>query len=1567
MSLFFFVLGAVNCLAIDGLGTQANPYKISSLADFDRFADPNLAAIYWADGVYTQLENDLNLIGRTSTHALIAPDISSDTDFQGNPYSGSFDGKDHTIYNLTIEVAGDLIEDANDYLGLFGKIDGATAEIKNLTLDSATVTGGHYSQNIGMLCGYNQSGTISYCQATGNVNGGYSAGICGYNHSGTISNCSADVTITDGKMSGGICGSNFYGVIDHCTAIAHVSGELYSWYLSGLCAWNAFSTISNSSAAATIVGGDDAHYMSGLCSYNHLSTIENCYVTGSVTGGSTGDYLGGLCSRNVSGTIANCYSTASVAGKGYSKFIGGFCGVVDTGTISNCYATGEVSYWPETKLYGSFCSKNYNGSINNCYWNKETSGLPYSSGGWARTSAQMKQEATYISWDNAQWIIDEGQDYPHLAWEGTAGSVIDYTQPRTYNGDGVTQPYEITDANDLVCMTRLAQDWDKKFVLTSDIDMAGVMNYQPVTDFNGVFDGAGFTVSNLTIDVAQIGSNTMLGLIGKANSAAELKNFTMDNVVINGGKYALYLGGIAGYCQGRIEHCHGSVNIIGSWYSEAIGGLCGRISMGTIINSSSSGSVFCGDNVSLSSSSDVGGLCGTSYGTISSCFSNAQVTGGRDSQNVGGLCGSANYILNCYATGNASGYYHIGGLCGEGIGESIFDSITNCYSTGMALQQSDYYDALCGDYDGTITSSYYLDTDKLNWFYSGGTPLADAQMRIQTSYIDWDFSDTDGNPEIWQMPFNEYPRLAWEGVVITSPNIVSMTQAHAESAITSAGLTIGVVTQGYSLSIPAGMIISQSPPGLTNVLIGCPIDLVVSLGPAVSGQGDPNNPYRITSTDAYLEFSNPAYSAIYWAAGVYAQLDTNLDLNGIAVNRIGPDDLNSYHGIFNGNNHQISNLTIDILSDYVGMFGYITQDAAIQKLNLVNVSIKGGDYTGGLCGRNDGGSISNCSVSGSVTGYASNNYQGGLCGFNAGGNIRNCFADMNLVEGYNKAGGLVGENRRWKDTTGNWRSGNIIKCHSAGVVSGNSIVGGLVGNNTANIRMSYSQAAVNGNNIVGGLVGASQWAASGDDNVVAPGTVIYCHASGSVTGINNDIGGLVGQNSGNLRLSYATGAAAGDSDVGGLVGWDQTDRISDCYARGDVTGRDDVGGLIGRSGISFGNGDGCGGVNRCCSTGKVSATSDGGGLIGLRVYGDINDSFWDTQTSNQPTSAGGTGKTTAEMKNADTFTDAGWNFEKPIWFMPEPNYPQLIVWGEPDSDDNGKIDLHDYANLSRQWLNQNCGICAGADLTGDSLIDTLDLNAFTNRWLTLDDVTDHVYAVEIVQGRDWEIPGDNSDDEYIFELRIVTDHKVERIEFLTPAGNTFELPNTPYRENILPYGVIESGWDYEIDPPQSGSGDYQWFYNGCFDDAGCLADYGDGQYTLTFHYDNQRQHQTSFWFGVPGTADYIDPLIQEPNITSFAQEQHLPSPVTFSWNPCTETHANLIFLCIENTDSDDEQEFMLPPTATGLDNPLTLIPGPCEINLAFAAFHQSQNPDGIELTIIKFTESDYSITVIPPE
>jgi len=56
----------------------------------------------------------------------------------------------------------------------------------------------------------------------------------------------------------------------------------------------------------------------------------------------------------------------------------------------------------------------------------------------------------------------------------------------------------------------------------------------------------------------------------------------------------------------------------------------------------------------------------------------------------------------------------------------------------------------------------------------------------------------------------------------------------------------------------------------------------------------------------------------------------------------------------------------------------------------------------------------------------------------------------------------------------------------------------------------------------------------------------------------------------------------------------------------------------------------------------VTGQSDVGGLVG-RNWGTVIHSFWDTETSGQSTSDGGTGKTTAEMQDIATFSGATWN------------------------------------------------------------------------------------------------------------------------------------------------------------------------------------------------------------------------------------------------------------------------------------------------------------------------------------
>jgi len=82
-----------------------------------------------------------------------------------------------------------------------------------------------------------------------------------------------------------------------------------------------------------------------------------------------------------------------------------------------------------------------------------------------------------------------------------------------------------------------------------------------------------------------------------------------------------------------------------------------------------------------------------------------------------------------------------------------------------------------------------------------------------------------------------------------------------------------------------------------------------------------------------------------------------------------------------------------------------------------------------------------------------------------------------------------------------------------------------------------------------------------------------------------------------------------------------------------VTGLWCVGGLIGRN---------RGHVTSSYSSGSMSGYNYVGGLVGWNHAG-VNKSFWDTGTSGQATSDGGTGKTTTEMKNINIFSEARWS------------------------------------------------------------------------------------------------------------------------------------------------------------------------------------------------------------------------------------------------------------------------------------------------------------------------------------
>jgi len=187
-------------------------------------------------------------------------------------------------------------------------------------------------------------------------------------------------------------------------------------------------------------------------------------------------------------------------------------------------------------------------------------------------------------------------------------------------------------------------------------------------------------------------------------------------------------------------------------------------------------------------------------------------------------------------------------------------------------------------------------------------------------------------------------------------------------------------------------------------------------------------------------------------------------------------------------------------------------------------------------------------------------------------------------------------------------------------ITGDWTTGGLAGHNEGAVSNSHSTGSVHGHEYeVGGLVGYNG------------GIVTNSYSSNDVSGMF-DVGGLVGLNEWMMSNSYSTGDVAGDQYVGGLVGYNG-DTLSKCYSTGNVTGYY-AGGLVGQN---------SGTVDNSYSTGNVTDSSGVGGLVGYSSGGTATNSFWDTETSGQTTSAGGTGKNTTEMKDFTTFSGATWD------------------------------------------------------------------------------------------------------------------------------------------------------------------------------------------------------------------------------------------------------------------------------------------------------------------------------------
>ena len=231
------------------------------------------------------------------------------TDYQ-NPYTGTFDGNNHTIRGLTVTGS-------NEYAGLFGYI-GSGGTVKNVKLVNVQITSDHQYAYAGGVAGYSQ-GTLENCSVSGRVRGYSAGGVVGCQLGGTITECSSLATVKGTAEVGGVAGKT-----DN-------SATLTACYATGNVTFERASTINT--------------FAGGVVGSNGGGTLTACYATGSVTGTGTGTgsiYVGGVTGDNALGTLTACYhakgtvsgpdgTTGGVTGRNFKdSMFGG-------GTITACY------------------------------------------------------------------------------------------------------------------------------------------------------------------------------------------------------------------------------------------------------------------------------------------------------------------------------------------------------------------------------------------------------------------------------------------------------------------------------------------------------------------------------------------------------------------------------------------------------------------------------------------------------------------------------------------------------------------------------------------------------------------------------------------------------------------------------------------------------------------------------------------------------------------------------------------------------------------------------------------------------------------------------------------------------------------------------------------------------------------------------------------------------------------------------------------------------------------------------------------------------------------------------
>ncbi|MCR3760143.1 hypothetical protein KYB31_14285 [Clostridium felsineum] len=661
-----------------------------------------------------------------------------------------------------------------------------------------------------------------------------------------------------------------------------------------------------------------------------------------------------------------------------------------------------------------------------------------------------------------------------------------------FSGTGtgaLNDPYVVTSKAQL---QEISSNLSANYKLGCDIDLGNV-EWTPIgnstAQFSGSFDGGGHVITNLSITKVNVDGNSLFGYVNNGT----IKNLSIKGVNINGQNYT---GAIAGSISGTsiIDNCSAEGSVTGSGNT---GGLVGEASGLSISNSYSSVSVTAkGDNA--------GGIAGNLTGNITSCYVTAEVIG-QSGNYTGSLVGKEEGdISKSYTTSDVSsnGSY-VGGLAGW-----LHGQIDQCYDTGGVAAAGDDVGGIVGysSSDNVIKDSFNLGVVKGRNYvgglqgYNAGTEGGSSNATIQNCYSSGRIIVTGTGSG----------GLSGTNTTIISSYYDGVASKYAPQSVydiskLSTAMKMSSTFKNWDLSGIWAIDEGTSYPYLKAVKKPDGVEAAPT-GEVASGKGTTDDPYIISNTK---QLQNIKYEV-----GASYKLANDIDIANIDWTAIGSNSAVPFTGIFDGNGHSIENFSGDYTN---GLFGCV-KGGTIKNLNIKNVSISDGSYTGALASNVYGGStIDNCSViDGTVSGSGCT---GGLIGIGSNVTITNSYSNINVIGKGDSVGGLVGS-----------LTGTIKDCYVLGNVNAKSSnIGGIVGSFQGDISEVYFSGTITGANNVGGILGNS-----------SSGTVKDCFSLGTISG-NSYVGGILGNGNTTITSSYSAAKTIGTgTNVGGISGTSTT-------------------------------------------------------------------------------------------------------------------------------------------------------------------------------------------------------------------------------------------------------------------------------------------------------------------------------------------------------------------------------------------------------------------------------------------